>query len=83
MIENKDPRKIAFIFKDVSCTVPATKELAEWIMFMLKNHKDDLHFLYKESQLYVQHGGGAGYSVKRWLSRLEKKTKAQLEEFNK
>lgn len=81
-MENKDPREIAFIFKDVSCTIPANKELAEWLKYMLENHQQDLHFLYKESQAYVSFGGGSGYSKQRWFNRLTKNVNKHLEEFN-
>ena len=75
--------KVAFIFKDVSCTIPAVKDLAEWLRFMLYNNKEDLHFLYRASQEYTLHGGGSVYTKDRWLKRLEKNVNKALEEFNK
>lgn len=71
---------IAFIFKDVSCTKPANKPLAEWLMFMLEEYKEELDFLYRESQLYVKHGGGSGYTKALWLKRLERNIKEFFKE---
>jgi len=76
-----DPFKLAFIFKDVSCTKPANKPLAEWLDFMISNHKEDLHFLYRASQEYIKHGGGSVYTTTAWYKRLTKNVAIALKEY--
>lgn len=83
MNEPYDPFKLAFIFKDTTCTIPANKKLAEWLQWMYKNENDSLRWLYTASQQYNKFGGGANYTWKRWNIRLEKNVTQALKEFNK
>lgn len=78
--EPYDPLKLAFIFKDVSCTVPANHKLAIWLQWMLDNEKDSLHWLFRESQAYIKHGGGSTYTQANWLKRLTNNVGKVLEE---
>lgn len=69
---NLNPEKIPFIFKDVTLTVPANKELKEWLLYMIKHYPEDLRVIHRRSQLYVKHGGSATYDFARWIRKLEK-----------
>lgn len=80
--EPHDPFKLAFIFKDVSLTRPANKELAEWLDYMTEHHIKELHFLYRASQEYVKHGGGSVYTQANWNKRLIKNVTIALKEYN-
>jgi len=80
--EPYDPFKLAFIFKDVSCTVPANKELAEWLLWAQENENECLRWLYTASQQYNNYGGGANYTWKLWNKRLTKNVNNALKEFN-
>lgn len=66
-----DPFKLAFIFKDISCTIPANKDLCIWLLWMFNNNQEDLRFLHQASQEYVSYGGGSKYTWKQWKHRLE------------
>lgn len=77
-----NPLTLSFIFRDVSCTVPANRPLTLWLRYMLDNFPDDLQFLYKESQLYTRHGGGSKYTFDRWKVRLNNNLNKTLEEQN-
>lgn len=80
--EPHDPLNLAFIFRDVSLTKPANKELAEWLDFMIVYYKKDLHFLYRASQEYIKHGGGSVYTTTAWYKRLTKNVATALKEYN-
>lgn len=82
-MEELDPMTIPFVFKDVSCTYPANRKLAEWLSFMLDEYWEDLHWLYRRSQEYTAHGGGSVYPFDRWRKRLRKNVNLALEEFNR
>ena len=70
-----DPFKIAFIFKNRECTMPANSVLREYLQYMLDNYPEDLHFLWKKSQEYSNFGGASTYTFQRWLQKLKKDIK--------
>lgn len=79
-----DPTKdLAFIFKNVQCTIPANKKLCEWLLWMCDNYPESLRFLHRHAQAYVEHGGGSVYTFKRWSGKIKKDCTKQLEELNK
>lgn len=72
IILDKDPSTIPFIFKNKELTVPANKQLKDWLEYMLVHKPSVLKFLHTKSQEYVKHGGANAYTFKRWLHKLEK-----------
>lgn len=70
--EPHDPFKIAFIFKNMQCTEPTNKPLAEWCVWAFHYDKKILKFLHKAGQEYVNHGGCGVYTFDRWTKQLER-----------
>lgn len=80
--EPHNPFNLAFIFRDVSMTIPANKALCEWLLWMYTNHIDDLKWLHTKSQEYIKYGGGSQYNFEQWLKRLGKNLNNTIQEFN-
>jgi hypothetical protein len=78
-----DPNELAFIFKNVQCTIPANLALCKWILWMTEAHPESLKFLFKQAQEYVDHGGGSVYSFARWSGKIKKDCLKQYKELTK
>lgn len=70
-IEPHDPKDLCIAFKNVQCTLPANKELAEWCLWMLKHHEYTMRVLQREGQKYVGYGGCGVYDFTRWKKQLK------------
>jgi len=63
------------IFTDKMCTQTPSKELQAYLSFMLKNHPDDLVYLWRKMQEYKNHGGQWPVSFKDWKVKLKEQLK--------
>lgn len=74
--KNKPYQKITdippHIFRNKLLTHPVGDELKEYLRYMLDNHPDDLHYLYRKSQRYIKHGGASVINFERWRLQLDK-----------
>lgn len=60
------------VFSNKECTYTPSKELREYLRFMLDNHPDDLEYLWRSTQQYVQHGGCYVMSFSKFKDKLNK-----------
>ena len=60
------------VFSNKECTKTPSPELKEYLLFMLENHKEDLDYLWRYTQQYVQHGGCYYIPFNKWLDKLAK-----------
>ena len=63
------------IFKNRQCTDPVGEDFKEYLRYMLDNHPDDLHYIFRHSQLFVNYGGSFRMTYLQWRDRLKKKLK--------
>ncbi len=58
------------VFKNRILTDPVSEDLRDYLRYMIENHPDDLLYLYKHSQKYINHGGAWGMPFDRWRKQL-------------
>lgn len=59
------------VFRNRILTEPVGKDFRNYLRYMLDNHPDDLAYIHKHSQKYVNHGGAWVITFTRWRDRLE------------
>lgn len=59
------------VFLDRYCTVAPDKELRKWLRVMHTYYPDDLRFLFRKGQHYINYGLQSRYTFKRWLNLLD------------
>ncbi len=58
------------IFTNMACTETPCKELRKYLRWMLTHHPNDLEYLFRHSQRYVNYGGYSLISFDVWKGRL-------------
>lgn len=59
-------------FANKECTITPSKELRQYLRYMLINHPYDLEYLWRHTQQYTQHGGCYTMTFERWRNKLDK-----------
>jgi len=59
-------------FSNKECTITPSPELREYLHYMIKNHPQDLEYLWRSTQQYVKHGGCYVMTWERWFDKLTK-----------
>lgn len=60
------------IFSNKELTKTPSPKLRAYLKYMLEHHTNDLHYLYRSCQQYVNYGGCYTLSWHRWLTKLER-----------
>ena len=63
------------IFRDVQMRDPVGKEFRQYLRYMLENHNEDLQYIHRRSQTYVEHGGAFYETFPQWRTKLKNKLK--------
>lgn len=66
-------------FSNKECTRTPSPELREYLSYMVANHPEDLEYLWRSTQQYVNHGGCYVMAWSVWLNKLTKDLKKQEE----
>ncbi|WP_146613012.1 hypothetical protein [Halomonas sp. SL1] len=61
------------LFKNRQMNEPCGQEFKDYLKYMLENHPDDLHYIFKASQEYVNYNGSFRMTFEQWKSRLANK----------
>lgn len=67
-----DPTTIPFIFRNRDLTIPATKELKEYLQIVVEEDEQLLKFLHSRSQEYINYNGANQYTFKKWITKLKR-----------
>lgn len=65
------------VFTNKECTMTPSKELRNYLAYMLKNHPEDLRYIWKYTQQFKDYGGCYVITYKNWMTKLEKDLKRQ------
>lgn len=60
------------VFTNKECTITPSKELRDYLSFMLEHHVDDLQYLHKYTQTFTKYGGCYMLSFDRWVEKLRR-----------
>lgn len=60
------------IFSNKECTKSPSKPLRNYLRWMYDNHKYDLEYLWRHTQLYSNYGGCYILPFEKWLTKLER-----------
>ena len=72
----KDVKSIPLhCFSNKECTKTPSPELKEYLSFMLLNHPNDLEYIWRYTQQYVNHGGCYVLTFDNWLKKLTRDLK--------
>lgn len=74
---NKSPYKTTqdiplHCFSNKECTYTPSKELREYLRYMLTFHPNDLEYLWRYTQQYTNHGGCYVMTFDHWKNKLSK-----------
>lgn len=76
----KELKSIPFhIFSNKECTLTPSTELRKYLRWMYDNHRNDLEYLWRFTQQYVNHGGCYVLTFNNWLKKLERDLNKQSE----
>lgn len=64
-------------FSDKEATKTPSKELRQYLRFMLDNHPLDLEYLWRHTQQYTQYGGCYSMTFVHWRNKLDKELKKE------
>jgi hypothetical protein len=63
------------IFNNKECTDSPSKEMREYLRYMLENHPDDLAYIWRYMQSFKNYGGCYVLTFARWKERLKNRLK--------
>lgn len=64
-------------FSNKECTKSPSPELRKYLNYMLTNHPNDLEYLWRYTQQFINHGGCYALTFDSWIKKLTRDLKEQ------